>query len=164
MNTQTILTPPRIGEIWTGQGGRFLGNIRGDTGQPDYHLVTPMEFVELRRRKWGTAEKVPGALNFLDGMANTLAMLDVGSEHAEKVRAIEFEGHRDFYIAAGHEARLGFINAGEHLNNLGPLWTSTQLAWVDAYAWVQDFDNGTQYVVHKSYEYRAFVLRRLPIQ
>ncbi|MFZ6726187.1 DUF1566 domain-containing protein [Undibacterium sp. MH2W] len=42
-------------------------------------------------------------------------------------------------------------------------WTREQLAHVDSYAWVQDFNDGGQYYDDRSGRYRARAVRRLSI-
>lgn len=159
-------TPPRIGEQWPGQGGRYLGIIRGESGQPDYHLIAPDHSADSmqRGRPWGPPGKVVGALSHCDGLANTKAMVKAGSALAEKVRALSIERHKDYYIGARDEARLAYINAREHFQKDGWFWTSTQDEFVDAYAWMQTFGTGGQLTGHESDESRAFVVRRIPIQ
>jgi len=46
-------TFPRVGEVWQGQGGIYAGIVRGDPGQPDYHLIVATE--ALGELKWQAA-------------------------------------------------------------------------------------------------------------
>ena len=86
MNTTTLRTTsaPAIGTYWPEQGGTYAGTIRGQNGQPDYHLIVasgqqenvealaaldkPLEF-------GGYGKDIAGARSFADGAANTRAML-----------------------------------------------------------------------------------------
>jgi len=158
-----LFYPPRIGEIWPGQGGRFVGAIRGETGQPDYFLILPAGSEESRAREWGPEGKVDGALSLRDGFANTEAMAKAGSALAQKVRALVIEKHRDFYIASRNEAAVAWAGGREHLPTSGWAWTSTQYERDASWAWYQWFDNGRQSSSHKSDQGRAFVVRRIPI-
>jgi len=154
------IDPPRVGELWPGQGGRYLGAIRGEQGQPDYHLVGLDH--ELKGA-WGPTSKVPGALSDYDGLANTQAMAAAGSKLAKKVLGLNLHGHQDYYIAARQEARLGYVNGKGHFPAAWH-WTSTQYEFLDGSAWIQSFGYGGQSTYRKSNECRAFVVRRIPIQ
>jgi hypothetical protein len=46
-------TFPNIGEVWPDQGGIYAGIVRGDSGQPDYHLVVATE--DFGECKWQAA-------------------------------------------------------------------------------------------------------------
>jgi hypothetical protein len=37
--TFTAITIPRVGTQWAEHGGIYAGIMRGETGQPDYHLI-----------------------------------------------------------------------------------------------------------------------------
>ena len=44
---------PAIGEVWPGHGGIYAGIVRGDPGQPDYHLIVATE--DFGECKWQAA-------------------------------------------------------------------------------------------------------------
>jgi hypothetical protein len=44
------------------------------------------------------------------------------------------------------------------------VWTSTQYARDDAYAWVQHFSDGSQYFILKSNDFEVVLVRRFPIR
>jgi len=157
------LSTPRIGAAWKGQGGFLLGVVRGEGEQLDYCLVKPPEGVAAIAGVWGQTTRLAGAKSEYDGMANTRAMAEAGSEIAKQALALEFEGHRDYYIAARHEARIAYANCS-NLYESRWYWTSTQYAGDSVYAWIQRFGNGGQYDVHKSYSYPAVLVRRIPIR
>ena len=157
------LLTPRIGADWPGQGGVFIGIIKGEGTQPDYCLIAPVGLT-LAPKRWGPDKKLPAAQSILDGKANTVAMFAAGSDMAREVVALTHAGHNDWYIAARNEARIAFAGAPELWGNSGYRWTSTQDAgWGDA-AWAQDFGGGYQHNWHKLGEFPALVLRRIPIR
>lgn len=154
--------PPRVGEVWKGQGGRYLGVIRAASPeQPDDYLVA----AEVKiKGAWGPAVRVAGADSDYDGAANTVAMIAAGSELAKKIAALKIDGHSDFFLGAREQARLARVNCPKLFGDEW-VWTSTQYASVGDWAWQQFFGRGgDQYGGPKSYEDRAFVVRRIPIR
>ena len=67
-------TLPRIGASWPGQGGKFVGLIRGENGQPDYGLVVPTHKSDPLKGSYGPYDRLKNAESEYDGMANTRAM------------------------------------------------------------------------------------------
>jgi hypothetical protein len=157
------LLTPRIGAEWPGQGGVFIGIIKGEGTQPDYCLIAPTG-IELKARRWGPDKKVPDAQSILDGLKNTAAMAVAGSDMAHEVIALDHAGFTDWYIASRNEARIAFAGAPELWGNSGWRWTSTQGAVWDGDAWAQYFGNGIQLTCHEGNEFPALVLRRIPIR
>jgi len=157
-----FLIPPPIGEIWKGQGGIYAGLMRGEGSQPDYHLVVAVgDQVEVEEITWGGAGQAePRACSDRDGRANTLALVESEHSHpaAEWAATREVDGHRDFYLPARRELRLCWVNVPELFADAW-YWSSTQYS--PNLAWIQDFDDGYQYDVHKDYEYRARAVRRV---
>ena len=159
-----ISKPPHLGENWKGQGGIYLGIIRGDAGQPDAHLIAAVTGAANLKGPWGPANKVAGANSHRDGLANTSAMAAAGSQLAKVALGAKIEGHKDFYLPARDEARLAYVNGREHFEKSDWYWTSTQSEALDSNAFVQDFAYGGQGHYHKSLEHRAFLVRRIPIR
>ena len=174
MNTTTLRTTsaPAIGTYWPEQGGTYAGTIRGQNGQPDYHLIVasgqqenvealaaldkPLEF-------GGYGKDIAGARSFADGAANTRALLDSGHEHpaAKAVSALTINGHSDYYLPAAGELRLLHTNVPELFKKDGWYWSSTQYS--PGYAWAQVFEDGLSYIDRKYDEFRAVAVRRLAI-
>lgn len=129
------LYPPRIGSKWA--GGIYAGVIGGQNGQPDYYLIhAPAEF-EIKDANWQTAiEKAQAPIN----------------------------GFTDWSLPDRREARLLHINTPAGFDTDGWYWTSTQNAGDPSYAWLQTFNDGNQYDLHKSNEVRARAVRRLLIK
>ena len=132
MNSEsTGIVPPRVGQPWPGQGGIYMGIIRGDDGAPDYHLIVGPE-----------ADK---ELNWKNAMA-----------HAAKVEA---DGHKDFVLPTRYELALCFANRCE-LFEKDWYWSSSQGADDSSLAWLQGFGFGYQVWLHESDSSRARVVRR----
>ncbi|MDT4854192.1 hypothetical protein FQZ97_884820 [compost metagenome] len=156
------LTPPPIGQHWPGQGGVYAGLVRGEDGQPDYHLVVPTAAAATAEEiAWGAAgEKEDGATHARDGLANTRALCE--SEHghpaAQWAAALEIEGHRDFYLPSRFELALCYANVRELFEERWH-WSSTQCS--PDTAWVQGCGDGTQNFGRKDGDYRARAVRRV---
>jgi hypothetical protein len=163
----TASKPPRIGQPWPEQGGLYTGIMRGENGQPDYHLITPTApEASIKNIIWAEsyANQV-GAQSHVDGLANTRFLCASAISHpaAQWTAGLIIDGHADFYLPARHEARLMYINLPDQFETDDWYWTSTQLAAVPDYAWVQSFFSGNQTNLLKSGEYRARAVRRILI-
>lgn len=156
----STLTPPAIGEYWTGQGGVYVGIARGFGDQRDAHLVLAIDpDSKFEERQLGTyGVDVKGATSDSDGRANTIALAEAGSELCKEILEVEIDGHEDFGLMSRQEARLCIANVPEQFEKEWHL-TSTQYS---AYsAWLQDFLSGGQYGYDKKFEARARLVRRL---
>ena len=155
-------TLPALGQYWDGQGGIYAGLMRGENGQPDYHLVVPAgSEAEAEAISWGTpGEAESGACSEYDGTANTAALMQSPHSHpaAEWAAALEVDGHSDFYLPSRRELRLCWVNVPE-LFAKEWYWTSTQYSPYGA--WFQSFGGGGQGNAPKANEYRARAVRRV---
>lgn len=162
VETMHTTPPPAIGQFWNDQGGVYAGLIRGENGQPDYHLVvSPAEQGEVEKITWGAAGQTePAATNEWDGLANTRSLVDSEHSHpaAEWAAGLEINGHRDFYLPSRRELRLCWVNVPDLFAEKW-YWSSTQYS--PDLAWTQDFDDGNQDDVHKLNELRARAVRRV---
>jgi hypothetical protein len=162
-----FMAVPRIGAEWPGQGGIYAGIMRGEDGQPDYHLIVPTDPAAYNAEiAWGSpGQDMKDACSEFDGFANTVALMQSEHSHpaAEWAADIEIGELCDFYLPSRRELRLLWTNVPE-LFAEGWYWSSTQYAPNPDYAWFQHFHDGGQYYGHKSAEGRARAVRRLIIQ
>ena len=153
---------PRIGEYVSGQGGVYGGLMRGENGQPDYHLIWPTDAsAHVQEIEWGGYEKdEPDAKSEFDGLANTIALCGSSISHpaAEWAAGLTIDGHKDFYLPSRRELRLAWVNVPELFED-GWYWSSTQYS--PNFAWGQYFDDGNQLYGPKHYEGRARAGRRI---
>jgi hypothetical protein len=160
-------TLPTFGEIVPGTGGRLGAIMRGalvdGVRQSDYAVIVPeAKAANLGNMPWGEYGKdVAGAASLTDGMANTIAMAGAGSAAALKVRELEIEGHRDFYIPSRGEMWALRANVPELFDKEWH-WTSTQDGRHDAF--VQNFAGGDSGWYGKDVECRVRAVRRIQLQ
>lgn len=157
----SVLIPPRIGEFWKGQGGIYAGLMRGDNGQPDYHLIVATDEGSEATKAWGAAGlSEPSAGSEWDGQANTLALAESEHSHpaAEWAATRSLAGHSDFYLPARRELRLCWVNVPELFEDAW-YWSSTQCSPGDA--WIQAFVGGSQNDGRKGFGVRARAVRRV---
>lgn len=126
---------PRIGAVWTGQGGTYAGLCRGVDGKPDYHLF--VHAAEQESIKW------QAALDWAKGLSA--------------------DGYTDFALPTRKEQAVLFGNVPE-LFKPQWYWSCEQHAEYSDWAWLQDFTSGNQYGDRKGDDYRARAVRRLIIQ
>ncbi|MCY1292336.1 hypothetical protein D9M69_386630 [compost metagenome] len=162
LTVRISLDPPAIGQYWHGQGGVYAGLVRGEDGQPDYHLVVPTaEAATAKETSWGASGKSEdGATHARDGLANTRALCESEHDHpaAQWAAGLEIEGHRDFYLPSRFELALCYANVRELFEECWH-WSSTQYS--PNYAWIQHFDDGLQGNALKGNGYRARAVRRV---
>jgi len=155
----THINPPALGAHWPGQGGTYIGTMRGRDGQPDYHLVAAIGAYELEDQEWGSyGKRIDGADSYHDGRANTAAMSAAGLALAQRIQALQIDGHGDFYLPSQAEAHLLAANAKE-LMQPDVYWTSTQYSAHNA--WCQYFRYGHQYHDLKDCEFMAVAVRSI---
>lgn len=170
---ETRLTIPAIGSSLAGGTCRAHVFINSEP----FALIVPSKAErEIEAIVWHPKNKrITGAGSIVDGLANTRDMLAAGSPLAQWATEKRIAGFDDWYIPSRLEALAIRANLAEPGAVYEPAddegfdidewyWTSTQLEFTDACAWLQGFGDGTQLHVRKSGEYRAFVVRRLPIQ
>lgn len=155
--TQTIAAadlPPRGTPL---AGGTFV--TRYWLGDVEYALIDLGQAAELKGA-WGEyGQDVPAASSYSDGLANTQAMAEAGSEIARQVLALD-----GAFIPAALELNLLF--AAKHAGLLqfkkDWYWSSSQRSAY--YAFCVGFDGGIQYLVGKGNELLVRPVRRLLIQ
>lgn len=111
---------------------------------------------------WGEyGQDVPGAKG-PDGAANTQAMLAAGSPIAQAVRALNIEGHADWFIPSRLQMLALYESVPELFDKDSWYWTSSQGSRYTA--WCQDFEYGDSYASYKDSEFRARAVRSIQLQ
>lgn len=126
---------PRIGQVWHGQGGIYAGTVRGEEGQPDYHLIL--------------AEPDRERINWKDA--------------TEWAAGLDADGHKDFTLPKRREQAILFGNVKDRFADAWYWSCETHASYAD-FAWLQYFTDGLQSYVLKGFSYRARAVRRLVIQ
>lgn len=99
--------PTVIGTPW--EGGFFDGVYA--IGQDVFaQVAAPKALGEIGPRIWhrNTELLIPGADSFVDGLANTIAMAEAGSELAQKVLELRIAGFDDWHIGARDQVELQY--------------------------------------------------------
>lgn len=159
--TPIVLTPPAHGEIWPGQGGRFVCTVAASEGLPARHLVFGTD--EAEDLTFGPYEKIDGADSHLDGASNTSALLASGKAHpaAAWAKAYTADGHSDFHLPSRHDLLLAYIHAKQRFSTDDWYWSSTQVSRSNAF--VQDFEDGLSDWGGKDGVYRVRACRWIPL-
>ncbi len=121
---------PKIGELWHGHGGIFIGLGRDENGRC-HHLIA-------------AAEEFSGA---------------VWEKQNERAIALNIDGFTDFTLPFRRDQSLQFANVPESFKQEW-YWSKEQSASGSTYAWAQHFYYGTQNVYLKFIEFRARAVRR----
>ena len=157
---------PRLGESIPEFGGLVAALMPGrriSAGHPDYLIVLPegpqYEAIDIEFGPRG--HRVDGADHDVDGLANTMALINSGIDHpaARFCRELSIAGTADFYLPARHELRACYLNAPDLFSHHGDYWTSTQ-SGSDG-AWFQDFSLGVQDIDYKDWKQRCRAVRRV---
>jgi hypothetical protein len=99
--------PTTIGAAFA--GGFFAGLINVDGGT--FALIVSPKAAGEHKAPWNAGTKtLPGAQSYSDGMQNTTAMAEAGSDLAEWARGLDIEGHTDWYIPSRDELELMYRN------------------------------------------------------
>ena len=100
---------PAIGTPF--EGGFYAGQIRLDDGQVYALIVAPKAEGEHKPTIWMPAnDDFDGAASYSDGMANTGAMAEAGSEIAQWAMNLRIGGHDDWYLPSQDELEIIYRN------------------------------------------------------
>jgi len=95
---------PTIGSAF--QGGFFAGLLTID-GQLHGLIVAPKAAGELDEARWGEyGQDIAGATSVYDGLANTQAMAEVGSDLAKWALELEIDSFTDWYLPSRDELEI----------------------------------------------------------
>ena len=86
------------------EGGYFAGVI--NVAGTHYGLVLSPNAGDLDPLPWGEFGQDIGASSCCDGMANTVAMAEAGSELAKAIQNLEINGFDDWYLPARDEQEM----------------------------------------------------------
>lgn len=147
---------PAIGEYLAGEGGIYVGDIRGDDGAV-YGLVVP-EPEDVGRAAWGA--EPPSNLSAWDGLINTNTLRSGNHPAAKMAAAYEAEGHVDFYLPSRRELLVAAANVPHLFGSDSWYWTSSARG---EYPWAVDFEDGIVDFSNRFTEFRVRPFRRLPL-
>lgn len=157
-NFLSVLNVPRPLTYWHGQGGVYVG-IKATPKGDLFHLIAAIGKHILKPQAWGP-NKIKGASSYFDGFANTNSMAKGGSGLAKQVRALDIDGHKDWFIPSQADGNLLTANAA-HLLGQDWYWLSTK--YTGPLAWVQDMGQRNQVVSETSEACRVIPVRAIRI-
>lgn len=107
MNSINHANIPAIGANF--EGGFYAGRLQIDGQQ--YALIVAPKAEGETTGKWGEyGADVPGARNYNDGHANTIAMAEAGSALAQWALGLNIGGYADWYIPSRDELEILYRN------------------------------------------------------
>lgn len=111
MDTVTTSSPSIASQLPTVAGSPFGGGFFAGhllvAGVAYALIVAPRGEGEHEEAPWSESSKaVPGARSFFDGLANTDAMADAGSELAKWARNLRIAGNDDWYLPSRDELEI----------------------------------------------------------
>lgn len=159
-----IANVPEIGDRWVGQGGYYVGVIRGRDGLPSHHVIVAPQDSDGVDLEWGErGTDIPDARSDWNGRANTADIINSSGYHPAAKYAEDYscEDHSDYHLGSHAEMGIAWANAPE-LFEKAWYWTSSQYS---AYsAWMQGFAGGTQNYHAKTTEGRVRPVRWIPVK
>jgi hypothetical protein len=159
--TNRTITPPAPLTTWQGQGGIYIG-IKATPDGKAYHVVAAIGTHELEDQQWGEyGQRISGTDSYHDGRANTEAMAAAGCQVAQKVLALDIDGHTDWALPSQADGHLLAANAKHLMRQDECYWLSTQYSANNA--WYQSFYDGGQNISSKDCELRAVPVRSIQI-
>lgn len=159
-----IASVPEIGDRWVGQGGYYVGVIRGRDGLTSHHVIVAPPDSDGVDLEWGErGTDIAGANSDWNGRANTAALINSSGSHPAAKHAEDYscEGHNDYHLGSHAEMGIAWANAPE-LFEKEWYWTSSQYSAY--YAWIQHFDVGIQTITGKVSEGHVRPVRWIPVK
>ena len=152
----TSVGRPAIGDYWSGQGGFYAGDMRGDDGT-NYGLIVSGcgDTKDAGSAKWGPEGQ--HQLSEWDGLANTQTL---GESHpAAKLAAThKADLHSDFYLPARRELQLACATVPHLFGTDSWYWSSTHYG--QSTAWAVGFEYGSTLSYYRDLEFRVRPVRR----
>jgi hypothetical protein len=143
-------------------GGRYVARYFIGA-RPFVLIVSPKDEGEIASTKWGSTKKnIAGADSYSDGLANTIAMAEAGSELGKWACGLRIDGHDDWHVPSRLQALILFGEVPDQFER-DWYWTSSQVKGNAQYAWFQYVVSGHQHDGRKSYALRARAVRRVAI-
>lgn len=130
-----IIERPQFGQYLTGEGGIFVGVMKGENGAPDYLLV-------------------------LHEQRSAPAPWDTQMKWAKSLKA---DNHQDFRLPTRREQHALMANAKDQFDGYY-YWSCEQHASSASYAWLTYFDDGYQDNSRKDFSLRARAVRSVILQ
>ena len=96
--------------LGTAMGGGFYAGRIMIEGQAYALIVAPKAEGETEKEWIADYQDVPNAQSFNDGLTNTLAMAEAGSELAQWARDLRIADHDDWYIPSQDELEIIYRN------------------------------------------------------
>ncbi|PKM30205.1 MAG: DUF1566 domain-containing protein [Gammaproteobacteria bacterium HGW-Gammaproteobacteria-11] len=103
--TQTVPTVPGT----PFEGGYYAGRFQLD-GQQYALIVSPKAAGQVNSAEWGNYGNSIPATSCNDGLANTQAMAEAGSDLAKQMLALDINGNQDWYLPSRDELELCYRN------------------------------------------------------
>lgn len=152
------LTPPAIGEYWSGQGGIYAGVRQYPEGL--CHVVFAKE--DVGDHTWGENGTNTAATHKADGYLNIAALplgrdLVLAAPAALAASRYEADGHKDFYLPAVIELNHAWATVPESFEQEW-YWSSTQHS--PSQAFLMAFGSGGQYYSIKTRKLLVRPIRR----
>lgn len=145
----------KIGEYLSGQGGIYIGDIRGDDGVL-YGLIIA-EPADVGTAAWGPEGDLD--MSAWDGLVNTNALSEKYPA-AKLAGDYEADGHCDFYLPSRREMMIALANVPDLFEKSSWYWTSSLRG---SYPWAVDFEDGLVLCLVRHHEFRVRPFRRFAI-
>ena len=156
---QTI--PVAIGTRCFALGGTLAAILNKPDGSGIYGLIVADAAHDVTG-EWGEYGQNVAYAKGPDGAANTQAMLAAGSPIAQAVRALNIEGHADWFIPSRLQMLALYESVPDLFDKDSWYWTSSQYSRYPA--WCQDFEYGISTAGSKDYSFRARPVRSIQLQ
>ena len=149
------LTPPRIGEVWHGQGGIYGGLRHYPEGLCHVIFAT----ADVGKHAFGDHGTEVESTSQIDGRANTEILIARDGKHPAAIAAAGYtaDGHSDFYLPASGELHHGYLYLPQAFEKA---WYVSSAQFSAYHAYVMGFEGGWLGNAHEFYERLVRPVRR----